>query len=152
MQITTSRFGNVEINENDIIEFSDGLIGFSQFKKYVIIQQEENNPFVWLQSVENPELAFVIIEPHIFHPQYTVQISPEELSILRSEKIEDFKVFVLVVIPEDPTQMRANLQGPIIINYKNNLARQLILSEEYPLQYKILQEMRADACAQPQTQ
>jgi len=139
MQITTSRFGKIEIQEDQIITLPEGLVGFSNFKRYLVIEREKDRPFQWLQSVDNPELAFLITDPLLFCPHYKVELNPQENAILKLEKVKEGKVFVLVVIPPDPSQIRANLLAPLIINTSRRLGKQVILEKSgYPLQYQLV--------------
>ncbi|NLA75615.1 MAG: flagellar assembly protein FliW, partial [Deltaproteobacteria bacterium] len=88
MNIKTSRFGEIEIEEKRIILFNEGLIGFPDEKEYIIIEHRSGSPFMWLQSVNNPDLAFVIMNPFQVFPGYLKDISPEEENILKPDKNE----------------------------------------------------------------
>lgn len=139
MQVTSSRFGKIEIQEDQIITFPEGLIGFSSFKRYLIIERGKDRPFKWLQSVDNPELAFLIVDPLLFCPHYRAELNPQENAILKLEKVKEGKIFVLVVIPPDPSQIRANLLAPLVINTSRRLGKQVILEKSgYPLQYQLV--------------
>jgi len=78
MKIQSKRFGPQEIDENQIIEFSEGIIGFKQFKQYVILPEPNFDIFVWLQSLQNPQLAFVLMNPLLIRPDYTLRLTPNE--------------------------------------------------------------------------
>jgi len=139
MQITSSRFGEIEVREEEIITFPEGLIGFCSLKRYLIIEREADRPFQWLQAIDNPELAFLITDPLLFCPDYKVELNPQENAVLELGKVNEGKVFVLVVIPEDPSRMRANLLAPLVINASKRLGKQVILEESgYPLQYQLV--------------
>lgn len=139
MQITSSRFGKIEVREEEIITFPEGLIGFCSLKRYLIIEREIDRPFQWLQAIDNPELAFLITDPLLFCPHYKVELNPQENAILKLTKVNEGKIFVLVVIPEDPSRMRANLLAPLVINASKRLGKQVILEQSgYPLQYQLI--------------
>jgi len=139
MQITSSRFGKIEVREEEIITFPEGLVGFCSLKRYLIIEREADRPFQWLQAIDNPELAFLITDPLLFCPDYKVELNPQENAILKLGKVNEGKVFVLVVIPEDPSRMRANLFAPLVINASKRLGKQVILEQSgYPLQYQLI--------------
>lgn len=139
MQITSSRFGKIEVREEEIITFPEGLIGFCSLKRYLIIEREIDRPFQWLQAIDNPELAFLITDPLLFCPHYKVELNPKENAILKLAKVNEGKIFVLVVIPEDPSRMRANLLAPLVINASKRLGKQVILEQSgYPLQYQLI--------------
>lgn len=126
MKIKTTRFGEIEIAEEDVIEFPEGLLGFEYAKHFVIISNSDSGPFRWLQSLDEPDLAFVIIEPLQFLFSYELEIPDPDLEFLQIKSQEDVILFVIVTIPEDPKQMTANLQGPLVINHKIRKGRQII--------------------------
>lgn len=139
MQISTTRFGKIGIPEHQIITFPEGLIGFSGFKRYLIIERQKDGPFQWLQSMDNPELAFLVTDPLLFYPGYKVELKGKENAILKLARAKEGKVLVLVVIPQDSSQIRANLLAPLVINTSRRLGKQVILEESgYPLQYQLL--------------
>lgn len=142
MKITTSRFGTIEISEKEIIFFGEGLLGFEKFKKYIILNTDENSPFSWLQCVDDGGLAFVIIEPLNFMFEYDLEISDSDAAFIELKKAEDAVLYVIVSIPGNPSEMTANLQGPIVINANNRHARQVISSNpRHSVKVRILDEM-----------
>lgn len=144
MKIYSTRFGEIEIDEKEIINFEEGILGFEEMTKYVILNIEENNPLLLMQSVEEPALAFVIINPYEFRSEYTIELSDEDIKKLQIEKEEDVDIFAIVVIPHDnPSKMTANLQGPVIINRKNKRGKQIITNNSnYGIKHNILKEMK----------
>lgn len=145
MKIYSTRFGELEVNEKEIVKFEEGILGFEDIKKYIILNIEENNPLMLMQAVEEPALAFVIINPYEFRSEYSVELSEEDVKKLDIEKEEDVDIFAIVVIPHDnPSKMTANLQGPIIINRKKKVGKQVITNNsEYGIKHSILKEMEA---------
>ena len=143
MKIETTRFGEIEIQKEEIITFKDGLLGFEEIKEYVIFEMEDSAPLMWMQSVQEPSLAFVIIRPFEFNEKYSINISDGVTDVLEIEKAEDTDIFAIVVIPDDPSKMTANLQGPIIINIKKKLAKQIISTNpRHKIKHYILEEMQ----------
>ncbi len=143
MKIETTRFGDIEIKETEIISFKEGVLGFENLKEYVIFEMEDGAPLMWMQSATEPSLAFIIIRPFEFNDKYTIDISDGITEALKLEKSEDADVFAIVVIPEDPSNMTANLQGPIIINNKNKMAKQIIsTNSRHKIKHYILEEMQ----------
>jgi flagellar assembly factor FliW len=143
-KINTTRFGELEIDESKIITFTQGPIGFSFAKDYIRLANQlgEETPFRWLQSVKFPDMAFVIVDPLSFLPEYQVNIRKEEVEDLAMEAPEDIKVYTVVVIPEKVHDMTANLRAPILINENKRLAKQIILQDtDYSLRYQIMHEM-----------
>jgi flagellar assembly factor FliW len=130
MTIQTSRFGEIEIDEGAIVSMPEGMLGFGEIRQYALIQHQEGSPFLWYQSVDEPNLAFLVLDPFTFFPDYQVLLSKEDIDILQSESLGELSVFVVVVIPDNPEHMTANLRGPIVINAEKRIARQIVLTDE----------------------
>ena len=138
MQLKTSRFGEVAVDDSAVISFPDGMVGFPDASRYVIFDGPEGTPFKWLQSVDRPELAFAICDPLLFKADYKVAVPDEELSSLQIEKPEDLVVCVILSIPSDPWKMTANLLGPVIFNAEKRLGKQLVLTgPEYTTKHPV---------------
>lgn len=130
MKINTLRFGTVEIDKNEIIIVPEGIIGFPDIKRYVILDMGKDTPFKLFQAVDEPTVGFVIIDPILFKPDYKVKIRKEDLYSLSAENLNEIVTAVIVTIPEDLYKMTANLRGPLLINLKNRLAKQLVLTDD----------------------
>jgi flagellar assembly factor FliW len=144
MNISTARFGVITVKEDDIITFPEGIVGFFSFKRYCLYEREGDAPFKWLQSVEEPGLAFVVADPRIFIPDYEVQVTPADLAPLALKDVSGAQVLVIVAIdPNDPQGPRVNLRAPVVIDMERKTAKQLILSDEYPLRYHLFHERSA---------
>ena len=130
MEIKTTRFGQVEIDGNLIITLPDGILGFEDLKRYIILDHfDKESPFKWLQSIEDPSLAFVITDPLVFVPEYKVKISKEEVSAIELSDASKALIVVIVNIKRDHSEITVNLQGPIVINPAKKLARQIVIRE-----------------------
>lgn len=129
MKVKTTRFGTLDVLEKDLLVFPEGLVGFSGSKRYVIYSKENNQPFFWLQSADDPKLAFVICDPVIFFPEYRISARKSELGTIGSTDPEDLIICVIVSISREPFSMTANLQGPLVINTDNRRGKQLVLVE-----------------------
>jgi len=133
LQIATTRFGALEIQEEQIIHMPSGIIGFPDQRKYVLLEQKKGSPFMWLQSVDNGALAFVLIDPLLFKPDYKVEIGPadaEDLELKNGGNAAQIMAIVNILTRgEDgkPTAITANLLGPIVINSEKRLAKQVVL-------------------------
>ncbi len=146
VKITTKPFGETEVDEKQIIDFDDGVLGFDYIKKFAILDSRDNSPFKWMQALGNPELAFIIIRPGDFMSDYRLVVSPSDLEGVGAETLDGVLVFAIVTIPADPAAMTANLQGPIIINPKNRKGRQAIsLCDGHGVRHGILDEMKKTA-------
>lgn len=149
MRIATKAFGAVEVDERQRIRFPEGIPGFGDLREWVLLDAAEQ-PFYWLQSAERQEVAFVLLDPKVFRPDYEPELDAEELSEIGVLAPEDAIVFSIVTIPGDPNLMTANLQGPVVINRKTRVGRQCIsLNPRWHVRHAILQEMgpvRRTAC------
>ncbi len=146
-KIKTRPFGEIEIDEQQIIYFPDGILGFDDVKKFVLLDtQDDKSPLKWLQSYEFPELAFVIIRPVDFIKEYDLVVSMNDIEAIEADEPEKLLVFAIVTIPKNPADMTANLQGPIIINPVTRMGRQAIsLSDKYRVRHRILDEIQKSA-------
>ncbi|MCB0341297.1 MAG: flagellar assembly protein FliW [Pseudobdellovibrionaceae bacterium] len=129
MKIQTSRFGAVEFAEDDILDFPEGLLGFDHMRQFVLLDDPHDEIFIWLQSCENPAIAFPVLEPELFAEGYSIHLGKRDLESLDINSLDDCRYFTVVTIPEDPTKMTANLKAPIIINGANRKARQIVLQD-----------------------
>lgn len=145
MIIETKHFNNVEINDNDIITFVEGIIGFEDNKRYVVLgNPEDDSPFKWLQSVDDKDLCFVIIPPCCFRKEYDFIIPEDTGEKLELKEDKDILIYSIVVIPEDISKMTANLKAPVIVNAANNRAEQIVLEDDrYSLKHYILEELKS---------
>ncbi len=140
MQINSLRFGPMEIPDDHVITMERPILGFENLTDFCLIEKDELLPFLWMQSLEESAVAFLVVNPHVFYPKYRIEINPNEISELRVAKVEDVETYVIVSVPEDPRQISANLQGPILINTENNLAKQLVLvNSEYQVRHNIIE-------------
>lgn len=128
MLIETTRFGTVEIDEKRIITMRDGLLGFPNHRHFALIQTGPDPVFFWLQSVEDPALAFVVCDPLAFVPDYQVPVRAEDVRALELEGLDDCQV--LVIVNKTEGALTANLLGPIVVGARSLLGRQLVLSDK----------------------
>ncbi|MBL7664168.1 MAG: flagellar assembly protein FliW [Bacteriovoracaceae bacterium] len=129
MKVKTSRFGEIEANKEDILDFSEGLLGFEQLKKFSIVDPGDNTLILWLQSLEDGAIAFPVIEPRIFKPDYSAKLMTNDLTGLELESERAAKIYCILTIPSDITQMSANLKAPVVINSAKKAAKQIVLQD-----------------------
>lgn len=143
MLLNTKHFGQIEIDEKGIIDFPEGLPGFEDVKKFVLLSNTgDNYMFQWLQSVDKPDLAFVVIDPKYIREDYEVEVPDEEVEELKLDEDSDTTILSIVVVPEDISQMTANLKAPIIINNTNKKGKQVVLDcKDYNIKHYIMQEL-----------
>jgi flagellar assembly factor FliW len=144
LQVDTTRFGTITIDEHKIITMPLGMLGFPDEKRYVIVQHKENSPFFWYQSVDDPALAFVITSPFFFVPDYSVPLDDaiKEMSWDEEEVGDKVELYVVVNIPNgSPNEMTANLIGPILVNTETFQALQMVVTDSpYSHRYPLLKD------------
>lgn len=128
MDVSTNRFGTVEIDADRVLTFPSGLLGFRNFTKFVLLQPNSEGVFMWLQSAESPELAFVVTDPSLFIQDYEIPIRPDQLKALALESLDDAQV--LIIVNRYGTNLTGNLQGPIVINVSTRIGEQLVLADQ----------------------
>ncbi|AGB19839.1 flagellar assembly protein FliW [Thermoanaerobacterium thermosaccharolyticum] len=143
MNIVTKNFGLVSYNEEDVLHFDDGIPGFEGLRSFILLSVDEYTPFKWLQSLDDTDIAFVIIDPKVVVKDYKVEINEEAIRLLDIKDINHLLVFAIVVIPEEIEKMTANLKAPIIINAENNKGMQILLdNDDYMIKHPILKELK----------
>lgn len=138
MEIMEKTMNLGKMMESNIITFNEGILGFENCTRYVIVRLEEALPYEWLLSVDNPAVGFPIINPFAFCPDYNPDITRDELYCLEITDSADAEMFCIVTIGEDPNNATANLKGPIIVNTAKNVAKQFVISDDtYSVHYPI---------------
>jgi flagellar assembly factor FliW len=141
MLIKTKIFGDVEVSDDKILLFEDGIIGFPDLKHFTLLHDEEKGSDAgirYFQSIEEPGFAMPVMNPLMVCENYNPQVSEEFLSNLGNLSDENIVVLVTVTVPSDLTKMTVNLQGPIIINSEEKKGAQIIVEgNEYPVKFPI---------------
>ncbi len=140
MKINTKQFGEIEIDENKIIDMPFGIPGFRDQKRYALIQKEETIPFLVFQCLDDPNLSFVVLDPIKIFPEYTIERKDLETVVPWDLENEEISCFVIVTIPNgNPEKMTANLLAPLVINNNKKVGLQLILqNSSYSHQQQLL--------------
>lgn len=128
MKVQTSRFGELDIDTNTIIHFRDGIPGFEQMKRYTLIDVKEHAPFSYLQSVDDGNLAFILIDPFECLPEYEFELPEQAIKQLQVETPDELLIRSIVTIKDSLETATLNLIAPIVINTKNREAKQVILT------------------------
>ena len=131
VNLSTNNFGNLSIEKENIITFEQGLLGFEELKQFAIIDVEECLPFEWLVSVEDADIAFPIINPTLFFSDYKPSLPKDDLVLLDIKKEIDVEIFCIVMLGKKPEDVTLNLKGPILINMKNKMGKQIVLTEDF---------------------
>ncbi len=128
MEIQSTRFGVLNVEDERIITINRGLLGFPDYTRYALIQTGEENYFFWLQSVDEPGLAFVVTDPSIFFKDYEVPIREETQAEIQLTDLAFSQIFVICNKVDD--WLTGNLLGPIVVNAENRNAVQVVLTEK----------------------
>jgi flagellar assembly factor FliW len=138
MKVASTRFGTFDVPRESLLTFPSGLLGFPEWTSYVMLDHDTDAPFKWLHCAEEASLAFVVIDPSLFNQDYQVTISPEARFEVEGNETDELSLAVILTIPsDDPTAMTANLRGPLLMNHRTRLCKQLVLSEDYPTRYPV---------------
>jgi flagellar assembly factor FliW len=148
MQLSTTRFGTIEIDPEAIITFTQPILGFQEFRRFVLLPGPSDY-LRWLQSTDAGDLAFILMDPRAVAPDYKVEMDARELAELAATRVEEIEIYTLVVVPQDPAQTRTNLKAPILINLKQQLGKQTILEgSDWPIQHFLARAQRGETQAQ----
>jgi flagellar assembly factor FliW len=141
MKVLTKAYGEIEIEERQRITFPRGLFGFEELHEFALLDATQP-PFYWLQSVQRVEVAFVLIPPEFFRPDYAPDVDAAELAEIGITEPEDMLVFSIVTIPPSAQRMTANLQGPLILNRRTHVGRQCISpNPQWGIRHVIVEEL-----------
>ncbi len=131
LTITTSRFGKVIADESDVITFPEGLLGFADLRKFVLLDDPNDEIFAWLQSCESAPIAFPVLDPEVFVESFKVTLTKADQEALKFTAESQPRYLSIITIPDDPTQMTANLKAPVILNVSQKIARQCVLQDNH---------------------
>jgi len=134
----TSRFGPVDIDPERIISFVRSMPGFERLRRFILIDHDKDGLFKWLQAVDDPDVAFLMTNPVVYKPGYTVPLGKAEMQGLDVERTEDLVILVMVTVSRSEGELSLNLKGPVVFNSANMRAVQCIIDrEDYPTQFMI---------------
>lgn len=151
MEIKTKAFGDITIDDEKIISFPKGIVGFPDLKEFALIHDEDKgtDTIHWLQSIQEPAFAMPVMDPLLVCPDYNPEVDDELLIHLGEINENELLVLVTVTVPKDITKMTVNLKGPIVINAAERTATQVIVEgEQYQVKfpiYEILNENKKKA-------
>ena len=157
MQLETSRFGTMEIDETGIVTFPDGVPGFENQHRFVFVPHrmpdpDKPSPFMWFQSLDDGRLAFLITNPHTFFPDYAPSISATDKEAIGAANDGELVIYTLLTVPAgNPSGITANLMAPIVINLTALQARQVIINDDrYGLRHRLIPESVPTAIREPE--
>ena len=142
-KLTTFHFGEIEYDEKKVINFPNGIPGFPDDRRFLFMSEDENEDmFFWLQSVDNGDVAFTLMNVYSVLPNYDPHVDEEEMKELGEITGSPLEIYNIAVIPEDAKQMRVNLMAPVVINMEAGLGRQVVCTnDDYPIRYYIFEEL-----------
>lgn len=127
--IRTANFGELYVPEDKIIHFREGIPGFPAVHEFAILELDDIRPFQYLQSLGDPPVALLIVNPFLFVPSYKFDLSAADMEELQAAAPEELSVFAVATIPSDPAQATVNLMAPVVINARERRGKQVILLE-----------------------
>ena len=141
MRVKTKAYGEIDADERQLVSFPSGLLGFEKFKDYILLDARQK-PFFYLQSIDVPDLAFILIDPFLFRPDYSLDVNDESLGDIGVSQPDDVLVFAIVTVPGEGAAVTANLMGPLIINKSNRLGMQTVLGDSrWRVKHDIMAEL-----------
>ncbi|HOI54775.1 MAG TPA: flagellar assembly protein FliW [Phycisphaerae bacterium] len=144
MKVVTTRFGELDIDDRQVIDFPLGILGFPEFKRWILLQASPESVFFWLQSADAPDLAFILVQPHLFFKDYRVRAQDEELKAIGLDDSDAGEVFVICNRVSDAVTV--NLQGPLVFNAATRRARQVVLCDRHLTTRHELCKLGKEAC------
>lgn len=146
MKANTRLFGEIDIEEEKIITLENGMIGFPELQKFTLIYDSESDgkasSIMWLQSMDDGDIAFPVIEPYIIKPDYAPELNDELLSVFGEIKKDNIYVLSTITVPKDIKNMAMNLKAPIVVNMDTNRGGQIIVENDYPVKYKFYNRLK----------
>ena len=135
MRIDTAHFGNLRVNDDEVVCFPLGLPGLENRRRWVLLTPPCGSEVSWLQSVESPETALAVVHPRQFFPEYQLRTKRQQLDTLDLHYLND--AYVLVTVNQTEQGLTLNLKAPLVINGRRRLGRQVIASGDMPVQYLV---------------
>lgn len=145
MKIISKFLGEIEINDDQIIAFPNGLPGFETEKQFAILSLEEQSSFAILQSIHHSHVGFVVAYPFAFCPDYAFDLSEEDIEKLKLQSPEDCLTYAIVTLKEPFADSTLNLKAPVVINMKEKIGKQIILHDSnYPIRFPLSASYRKE--------
>ena len=135
MEIHSTRLGPIQVEPDDLIHFPEGLVGFGDCRRWVLLADAQNDALAWMQSVDRPEVTLAVVSPRRFVPGFRMHVARRELEPLRLEQPQAARV--LAIVGKTDRSVTLNLKAPLVINLDLRLGRQVITNGELPLQHEL---------------
>lgn len=148
IEFETTRFGSISIPDSDVLNLPEGLVGFNLYHRFTILKDPEQEPFLWLQSLDEPDLAFVVVNPFLFFPGYEIKVKNSELAGIDLDDLAKAEVLTIVTIPSNPMDLTTNLRGPLVVNVEGKVAKQFVLIDDrYNTKHFLLHDIPPELAA-----
>ena len=146
LKVNTSRFGEIEVDENNVVHFANGIPAFEGENEFVILPYDQESPYYFMQSLKSPDLAFLLTIPFLFFPDYTFEIDDETVKELEIKNQENVMYYSMITIPNGSIRyMTANLLAPIVLNTDNMRAKQVVLEKSnYTTKHRLFPEQKKE--------
>jgi len=142
MKFDTTRFSQIDVKPEDILIFPDGPLGFPDCTRFTFIDEERAAPFRMLQSLDNPALAFVVVDPLMARPDFQFDVTVDDLKLIKADNTDKLLVYAIVTMNRNIHEVTINLQGPLVINPSQKLGHQFVLIDtDYTTREKLLQNI-----------
>lgn len=142
LKVSTSRFGEIEVDEEKIVHFQNGIPAFEDEHEFIVLPYDEESPYYFMQSVKSPDLAFLLTIPFLFFPDYSFEIDDATISELDVKNYDKLLYYSMITIPNGSIRyMTANLLAPVVINIENMKAKQVVLDKSnYTTKHRLFPE------------
>ena len=138
MELTTARFGNIDIDDSHIITMRAPILGFANLNRYVLIDKKEEAAFWWLQSVDDGAVVFVVVNPFLIKLNYKPELQEDDIKLLEIDDQADVLLLGVVTIGSTPPEISVNVRAPIVVNWKKKLGKQIVLDDKsLDVQYRL---------------
>jgi flagellar assembly factor FliW len=140
MLIHTVNFGDIEVPEDKILTFKEGIPGFPQIRRFVVLELDDIKPFQYLQALDDPPITLFVINPFLVEPTYEFRLSESDMADVSSKNSSELAVYAVATIPDNPSEATLNLMAPIVINEPERCGKQVILHDtQYSVKHPLLQ-------------
>lgn len=141
MKLVSSRLGEIEVDPEQVVFFEEGLLGFENLRRFVLLPVDNSLVFTWLQSIEDPNVSFLLADPFMFFPDYEVELEEGVRESLKIEGAKDVVIQAIVTIPDSGVKdMTANLVGPVVISVNDKIGKQIVLTHtNYSTRHKLFE-------------
>ncbi len=141
MKLISDKLGELQYKKDEVITFPEGILGFPERTRYILVEHREGSPFKWLQSLDDPSVSFAVVNPLLVKKDYQIEIRRADLTILKDPDPDHIGVWALVSFsPDAPEKSTVNLLGPLVVNCLTHLGKQLVLDPtRYDLRYPLFQ-------------